>query len=377
MPILFESTTINNMTLQNRFVRSATFEGLAADDGSCTQRLIELTADLAKGGVGLIISGHSYVSDDGKAGRWKIGIQSDDRLAGLRKMAQAVHRQKGKMVIQLAHAGCHSTVGSDGAAAMGPSALEIEPGHLCRAMTSEDIRRTIDAFGKAALRAQEAGFDGVQIHAAHGYLLSQFLSPFYNKREDEYGGSIENRARIVLEVFERIRRSVGDHFPVMLKINADDFLEKGLNTAEMIQVCRILEEAVIDAIEISGGTQLAGKYFPARPGEPHSEDTEVYYREAARLYRKNIKTPLILVGGIRSYRIAEQIVADGLADYVALSRPFIREPDLINRWKSGDIRKSACRSDNLCLEAARTGQGIYCVSAEKENASLEKSRKRP
>ncbi len=373
MSKLFERTIINGMELRNRFVRSATFEGLAGDDGSCTQKLIDLTAALAEGGVGLIFSGHAYVSDDGRSGRWKIGIQNDDRLPGLHKMAEAVHRHKGRMAIQLAHAGFHSGFGPDGASPMGPSAMEAEPGRLCRAMTVEDIHRTIDAFGQAAVRAKEAGFDGVQIHAAHGYLLSQFLSPFFNKRRDKYGGSIENRARIVLEIFERIRLAVGNDFPVMLKINSDDFLEKGLQTGEMIAVCRILEEAGVDAIEISGGTQVSGRYFPARPAlssSETSEDGEAYYLKAARLYKKHIQTPLMLVGGIRSYKVAKRIAEEGLADYIALSRPFIREPALINRWKSGDMRNSACRSDNLCLTAARAGQGIYCVSAEKEKSSL-------
>lgn len=365
MAQLFESTTINGMTLKNRFVRSATFEGMAADDGSCTQRLIDLMVELARGGVGLIISSHSYVSPEGREGRWKMGIDNDNRILGLSNMAEAVHREGGKIILQLAHGGCRSAFDFEGADPMGASPMEIKPGIFCREMTIEDIHQTTDAFGLAAARAQKAGFDGVQIHAAHGYLLSQFLTPFYNKRKDSYGGGIENRARIILEVFRRIRASTGDHFPVLLKINSEDFLDKGLVVKEMIHVCHMMEDAGIDAIELSGGTQLSGRYFPARPGQLPSEDMEVYYREAAGLYKEHIKVPLMLVGGIRSFQVAEGLIENGLADYISLCRPLIREPNLVNRWKSGDIRKAACRSDNLCLEAAKAGKGIYCVTEEK------------
>jgi 2,4-dienoyl-CoA reductase-like NADH-dependent reductase (Old Yellow Enzyme family) len=235
-------------------------------------------------------------------------------------------------------------------------------------MTIADIHKAIEDFALAAVRAKKAGFDGVQIHAGHGYLLSQFLSPFFNKRKDDYGGKIENRARLTLEVFHRIRLLTGEHFPILLKINSDDFLENGFNVNEMLQVCRMLEEAGIDAIELSGGCQISGKFFPPRPRDPFSRNPEVYYREAAQLYKKNFRTPLILVGGIRSYQIAKSLVEEGFADYVSLSRPLIREPGLVNRWKSGDLRKSTCISDNLCLEAVRSGKGLYCVAAANVDA---------
>jgi 2,4-dienoyl-CoA reductase-like NADH-dependent reductase (Old Yellow Enzyme family) len=297
-----------------------------------------------------------------------MGIENDKQLQGLKRMVQAVHNQKGKMIIQLAHAGYHSNKPK------GPSLVQIRPGFFCSEMTITDIHQAIEDFALAAVRAQKAGFDGVQIHAGHGYLLSQFLSPYFNKRKDEYGGKIENRARITLEVFNRVRLLTGDHFPILLKINSDDFLEKGLNVSEMLQVCEMLEEAGIDAIEVSGGCQISGKFFPPRPRDPFTQNTEVYYRESARLYKKKFKTPLILVGGIRSYPVAEGLVKEGLADYISLSRPLIREPGLVNRWKSGDFRKSACLSDNLCLEAVRSGKGLYCVS--KKSALINQDRQR-
>ena len=231
----------------------------------------------------------------------------------------------------------------------------------CREMTGDDFRMVAEAFGKAAARAQEAGFDGVQIHAAHGYLLSEFLSPFYNRRNDQYGGSVENRARLLLEVAHNIRDKVGDRFPVMVKMNSEDFVTGGLTVEEMLEVASILESAGIDAIELSGGTRYSGDYMPVRPGRLDTENMEVYYLEAARKFKERVKVPLMLVGGIRSYAVAERIIREGIADYVSLSRPLIREPDLVNRWKSGDTGKARCLSDNLCYEPAIAGDGLYCV----------------
>jgi 2,4-dienoyl-CoA reductase-like NADH-dependent reductase (Old Yellow Enzyme family) len=229
-------------------------------------------------------------------------------------------------------------------------------------MTGDDFRMVAEAFGKAAARVQEAGFDGVQIHAAHGYLLSEFLSPFYNKRNDQYGGSLENRARLLLEVVHNIRDKVEDRFPVMVKMNSQDFVTGGLTVEEMLEVASMLASAGIDAIELSGGTRYSGDYVPVRPGKLDTENKEVFYLEAAKKFKERLRVPLMLVGGIRSYAVAERIIREGIADYISLSRPLIREPDLVNRWKSGDTGKARCLSDNLCYDQAKkTGEELYCV----------------
>ena len=365
MAELFKMSAINSMKLDNRFVRSATWEGMASEDGSCTVRLIALMEELAKGGVGLIISGHAYVSREGQAGPWQLGIYSDELIPNLSKMTEAVHGQSGKIILQLAHAGFRAASDLTDMTPLGPSNRKKEDETLCKEMTHSEIYHIVESFAKGAVRGQRSGFDGVQIHAAHGYLLSQFLSPFYNKRKDEYGGSIENRARIVLEVLGAIREKVGDQFPVLIKINSEDFVEGGLNVKEMIQVATMLEKAGIDAIELSGGTVDSGKFIPVRPGKINSEEKEVYYREAAKRYKEKISVPLVLVGGIRSYSVAEQFVKTGLADYISLSRPFIRESHLIKRWKSGDKSRSTCLSDNLCFKPIRAGEGLYCYTAKK------------
>ena len=362
MARLFERTSINGMELENRFVRSATWEGMATEDGSCTPRLVDLMVELARGGVGLIISSHTYVSRTGQAGPWQLGIDRDELIPGLQEMTEAVHRENGKIVLQLAHAGCRAIAELSGQEPAGPSAGKSEASAHYRQMSLDDIRATVAAFASGAARAKASGFDGVQIHAAHGYLLSQFLSPYYNKREDAYGGPIANRARMALEVLQAVRNTVGAEYPVLIKMNSEDFVEKGLSVNEMIQVAAKLEEAGIDAIELSGGTADSGKLIPVRPGKINSAEKEAYYRDAALHYKERVGTPLILVGGFRSYEVAEELVGSGLTDYVSLSRPLIREPHLINRWKSGDTRRSTCLSDNLCFKPIRAGEGMYCYA---------------
>jgi len=365
---LFEKTRIKGLTLPNRFIRSATWEGMAAEEGSCTRRLMDTMVQLAQGGVGLIMTGHAYVTTEGQASLRQLGVYSDDLVPGLAQMTAAVHAAGGKIVLQLAHAGCQADEELTGRQAVGPSILHTENGPMGREMTQEEIRRVIDAFGRGAVRAARAGFDGVQIHAAHGYLLSQFLSPFFNQRSDEYGGSLENRRRIVLEVFHDIKRRVGTEFPVMLKMNAQDFLPGGLSAEDMLKVAATLSEAGIDAIELSGGTRFSEKRSHVRTGRLDSREDEVFYLQEAKAYKKSITAPLMLVGGIRSFEVAERLVDEGTTDYVSLCRPLIREPDLIQRWKSGDLRKSACISDNGCFKPGRAGEGIYCVVEKREKA---------
>jgi len=372
MSKLFETTTLKNMTLPNRFVRSATWEGRATDDGFCTQGLIDMMTQLVRGGVGLIITGHAYVLKNGQAGPWQLGVYSDTLIEGLTKMTEAVHQENGKIVMQIAHSGCQAPVALTGLSPLGPSVLENQEGSRCREMTQADISKVVDAFAQGAARAKQAGFDGVQIHAAHGYLLSQFLSPFFNKRTDEYGGTIENRTRIVLEVLARIRALVGYDFPVLIKLNSEDFLDNGLTVDDMIHAAALFEQAGIDAIEISGGTAYSNGRIPVRIAKIDTEEKEVFYKSAATRYKKKIPVPLLLVGGIRSYGVAERLVEEGTADYISLCRPLIREPHLINRWKQGDTRRATCLSDNLCFKPTRAGQGLYCV-VEKNGATNESS----
>jgi 2,4-dienoyl-CoA reductase-like NADH-dependent reductase (Old Yellow Enzyme family) len=360
MSKLFEATKLNGMSLKNRFIRSATAEGMATEEGEATPRLINLMAELAEGGVGLIITGHTYVAKRGQATPWQLGIYDDQLITGLRRMADAVHQRDGRIVMQLAHSGILANPRLTGDAPLGPSAIEGLNEVVAQEMTIEDIQGVVEAFGNAAERAREAGFDGVQIHAAHSYLLSQFLSPAFNVRNDAYGGPIENRARFLLDVVQTIRKRVGDNYPLLVKLNARDFLEGGLELEDSIKAGTMLKEAGIDAIEISGGAFASGDLTPSRKGITTEAD-EAYFKAEARAFKERIDLPIILVGGIRSLTVAESIVGDHITDYISMSRPFIREPGLINRWQSGDRYKATCVSDSKCFRPALSGRGVYCV----------------
>jgi 2,4-dienoyl-CoA reductase-like NADH-dependent reductase (Old Yellow Enzyme family) len=294
-----------------------------------------------------------------------MGIYNDALIQGLREMTHAVHDHGGKIVLQAAHAGFFAYAKLTGQIPLAPSHVEGMAKSPRKEMTLHDIEGIVKAFGEAALRAKEAGFDGVQIHSAHGYLLSQFLSPAFNKRTDEYGGSVENRAKLLLDVLQHVRENVGADFPVLVKMNSQDFLDGGLTLEDSLKVGAMFQQGGIDAIELSGGTLVSGKLNPSRMGIK-SEEKEAYFRDSAKAFKEALQLPIILVGGNRSFQLAERLVAQGYTDYVSMSRPFIREPDLIKRWASGDLRKAACISDNQCFGPGMAGEGIYCVVEKKQ-----------
>lgn len=333
------------MTLSNRFVRSATWDGLAADGGACTDRMVDLLAELAKGSVGLIITGHAYVHQNGKHQDWQLGIHSDNLIPGLKTLTARVHEQGSRIVLQLGYGGSY----------LSKSRL--------RNLTLSDIQDMARDYSRAALKAKKAGFDGVQIFAAHGFLLSQFLCPRYNDRTDDYGGSIGNRARALLEATRAVRDAVGTRYPVLAKINCRDFVENGLTLEDSLEVGVMLEKVGIDAIELSGGLLNLPNLMKEGIG---SEEEEAGFRNEAKAFKEKLSVPLLLVGGIRSFSVAEKLIEEGYADYISMCRPFIREPDLINRWKAGDHQKAACISCNNCMQAARSGEGIQCVPKKEE-----------
>lgn len=365
MTTLFEQTRINGMELPNRFVRSATWEGMAGDDGSATPSLIDCMVALARGGIGLIISSHAYVDRSGQAGSRQLGAYGDELLPGLTAMADAVHQNNGKIVLQLAHAGFFADARLIGNPPFAVSSIEGVAKSPRIELTAAGIGQIVLAFAEAATRAKKAGFDGVQIHSAHGYLLSQFLSPAFNRRADEYGGTVENRSLALREVLRAVRSAVGADYPVLVKMNSRDDIDNGLSPEDALRVALLLAKDGIDAIELSGGFLTGGKLNPSRTGI-RSEEQEAYFRREAKVMKDQTGVPLILVGGNRSFPMAERLVSVGNADYIALCRPLIREPGLINRWKSGNLAKSACLSDNQCFGPAIAGEGIYCVTEKKE-----------
>jgi 2,4-dienoyl-CoA reductase-like NADH-dependent reductase (Old Yellow Enzyme family) len=365
MSHLFEPAAIGSMTVRNRFVRSATWEAMATPTGEVTPRLVDTIAALARGGVGLIISSHAYVRPEGQAGPGQLGAHADDVIPGLRRMVAAAHEHGAKILLQLAHAGYFAAAKLTGVPPAAVSASVKLDDTLCRELSAADIGDLVAAFAAAALRAKAAGFDGVQIHSAHGYLLNQFLSPLFNRRVDGYGGALENRARVHLETIRAVRRAVGGEYPVLVKINGRDFADGGLDLPEAAAAAQLMEQAGLDAVELSGGMTRFSKFGSARTGISNQKK-EAYNQEEAKAFKERLRVPLILVGGIRSLPVAERLVNENVCDFISMSRPFIREPDLIRRWASGDRRKAACTSDNLCYGPARSGEGLYCVTAARK-----------
>lgn len=371
MASLFDEMRIGSMTARNRIVRSATEESLATPDGCLTPELLGLYGQLAWGGAGTIITGYAYVTAGGKPSEGALGLYDDRFLHHYRNLTDLVHENGARIVAQLVYGGSKSKLAPDDPRRLAPAGAPGEDGvpntsiigasavvNPCTGLvpteaTASDLEALASAFGQAALRARACGFDGVEVHAAHGYLLSQFLSPRFNKREDEYGGSLEGRARLAVGCVAAARESAGADWPVMVKLNAwDDWDDPagergGLSEDESAQVAALLVEAGANCVDVSGDWHAATAGVPA--GQPYFADF------GARL-ADSLSVPVIVTGGWRDPgAIGAHLASDGIAG-VGLSRPLICEPDLPRRWKSGDTAPSACTACGACQKQV----GIPC-----------------
>ncbi len=300
MSSLFDNFTIGNLSLANRFVRSATWEGMCDDHGQPRETLPQLYSALAEGGVGLIISGYAYVRSDGKQLPGKMGIDRDDLITPLARLTRAVHDAGGHIFCQLVHAGGQTSAKTIGRTPLAPSAIKAENyPEQAEELTLKEIKSLINSFGDAARRARQAGFDGIQIHGAHGYLINQFLSPLTNRRQDDYGGSLENRMRFLEEVYEKVRSCVGPDYPVTIKLTGSDNQEGGFTLDESVIVAQRLAATGMDAIEVSSGTVASGALGPVRQGID-SEVKEAYNIDKAERIKQAVDIPVIVVGGLRS-----------------------------------------------------------------------------
>ena len=347
---LFRPMRIGPGTVKGRLVRSATGEHASDETGCPGDALREIYLALARGEAPLIITGHAYVLPSGHCGLTQNGIHSDELIPSWRMVVDAVHLQnaEARIFMQISHGG--RQVSSDCVKEpVAPSAVPPKSGAVKpREMTPREVRECIQAFGDAARRARAAGFDGVQIHCAHGYLLSEFLSPYTNRRVDDWGGTPERRRRFVLEVLRTVRESAGLERAVTAKLNCEDFHPQGLALAESCEAARALAAEGIDAIEVSGYmTEGDPRHSPSRPGDPAPADEGFYLSQAVEIKKAAGPTPVGVCGGFRSLAImARATDAEGL-DFVAASRPFIAEPDLFRRLRAGQKRAS-CISCNEC-----------------------------
>jgi 2,4-dienoyl-CoA reductase-like NADH-dependent reductase (Old Yellow Enzyme family) len=356
MKSLFDQTQVGALKLKNRFIRSATYDGVADEHGHMTEELFDVYENLAKGGVGTIITGLTSVTNLEQSSPGQMCIYDDSFIEEYKKLTGVIHSHNANIILQIACLGSQTTPNSNGKVVWGPSAIEdLGYKNTPQEMTPKDILIVQTAFADAALRAKKAGFDGVQMHVAHGYLLSKFLTPYYNRRTDGYGGSIENRVRMVLETYQAIRAKVGSDYPILIKINSEDYMSQGMSFAECKYVCKKLVQLGINAIEISGGN------FSSRPNEGPMRTVvprqEPYFKAYAAELAQEIKIPVIAVGGNRDFASLTEIINQTSIEYIALSRPLICESDLINRWQAGELKQAKCISCNKCFHP----EGTSCI----------------
>lgn len=355
MSLLFTPHSIGSLSIPNRLIRSATAERMSDNDGIPLPALEDCYRELAAGGAGLIISGHLFIHPSGKAHPEMTGAHIDATIPGLNALAVAVHREGGLLAGQINHGGMNASAWND---PMAPSSIQLETmTRPAREISLSEIEQMIEAFGLAANRVKLAGFDAIQIHAAHGYLISQFLSPVTNCRTDHWGGDFDRRLNFLREVCRFVRGYVGEDFPLLIKLGMEDGLEGGLTASEGALITTELEALGIDAIEISSG--IGSPRINASRKGVRNEMEEAYFHPLARLAANSTQLPIALVGGIRSRQVMDSLLDTGDVNFISLCRPLIREPDLPNRLKAGTTDRSACISANNCWPR-NTQEGIAC-----------------
>ena len=346
---IFSNFQLGKLELKNRIARSATAERGADIHGKLIGEVFEMYKALAKGGSGLIMTGHAFVRLDGRTSHAMTGAHSDDMITGLTKLVTVVHdNSEAKIFLQLNHAGRATSGELIGGEPVAPSDVPIRmTKQSLRILSSDEIEELIEMYSLAALRGLEAGFDGIQLHASHGYLISQFLSPYTNLRTDKWGGNNENRRNFILGIIDKILEEAGDCI-LTVKINCEDMVKGGLELEEFVETCKVLEQHGIQAIEISGGIiESASKII--RKGINSPEKEGYFLHGAKALKESGTKIPVLVVGGFRSKYICNEAIESGNADIISLCRPLITEPDLPDKWESGAAEKSRCISCNKCL----------------------------
>ncbi|MFN2425001.1 MAG: NADH:flavin oxidoreductase [Candidatus Binatia bacterium] len=381
--------SLGPLELRNRIIKTATYEGMTPG-GAPSPALEHHHVELARGGVGMTTVAYCAVSPNGRTFAGQMWMR-EEIVPALAALTAAVHAAGAAVSLQLGHCGYFSrNTELPGRRSLGPSRLLNEYGllsgiPLSRAMSPGDLAETVEDFASAAERAQRAGFDAVEVHLGHGYLLSQFLSPATNRRRDGYGGTLENRLRFPLEVLSAVRARVGDRVAILVKTNLRDGFRGGLELEGAITVCERLEAAGVDAIELTGGFTSRTPFYLFRGKVPLKEMIEVekhrlhrvalrlfgaramreypfeelYFLPLARRVRERVKIPLVLLGGCLSSSNLETAMEEGF-DFVAMGRALIADPDLVQRLAAGLTERSRCTSCNRCVAEMDRG-GVRCV----------------
>ncbi len=384
----FTPGKIGDLTLRNRIIRAGCFEGMC-QEGSCSERLIEHHHAVAKGGAAMTTVAYCSVAQEGRAYGHEMWMR-DEIMPDLKRLTDAVHQEGAAASVQLGHCGFFSSKSATGTQPIGPSRkFCMFRMSFCRAMTEDDIKRVTGQFPAAAVKAREAGFDAVEIHSGHGYLLSQFLSPWTNKRTDIYGGSLENRMRFPATVVRRVREAMGPGFPILVKMNLTDGIKGGLEVEEAVAVAKRFEAEGASALVPSCGftaknplmmlrgnvptmemarnrtniLERVGLILFGRFMVPENDFGELFLLQDALKVRKAVKIPVVLVGGVCSLENLDTAMDAGF-DFVEIGRAIIKDPEIVHKWQRGEILASDCDHCNRCVPEMDAG-GVSCVSNTK------------
>ena len=349
-----ELTLNNGVTLPNRIAKPATSEHLATRHGAPTRQLIELYRQLASAGAGLLISGNVMVDGSALEAHRNVVIEDERVLPTLRDLAAATTGTDTKFILQLSHPGRQSMRGMSVAgrrqdvvsASAVPLAISGAGGRMFtppRALTEAEILALIDRFATAARIAASAGFDGVQLHAAHGYLFSQFLSPLVNQRQDRWGGSLENRMRLLVDAVRAVRAATPESFLLAVKLNSADFQRGGFDADDALTVARALQAEGVQLIEVSGGTYENAAMMSGTPKRASTAAREAYFLEFAERFARELTVPIMLSGGFRTRQGMLEALRGGAVDLIGLARPLAHEPDLARRLLAGTAEASLVR----------------------------------
>jgi len=371
---LFSPFRIGTLELRNRIVMPPMATNFAGEDGSVNDRHIAYYVKRAKGGVGYITFEHTGILKQGRAFPNMALIDSDQNIPSFRKLVKAIHQENGKILIQINHAGRQTSASITGSPIVAPSAIPCPVRkEMPQELSTEEIQKIIEAFGAAALRVKEAGADGVEIHMAHGYLINQFLSPFSNKRMDEYGGDVDRRMRMAIEVLRMVRNKVGPDFAVLCRISADEYVEGGLKIEDSREIAKALERNGADALHVSACVAASG-YL----NHPPYYAEEGVFAHLAQGIKSVVGIPIIAVGRIRTPRLANQILEDNKANLISMGRALIADPNLPVKALQGKTEEIIpCISCNRCILSIRKGALQCAVNPEtgrEEIFKLEKTK---
>jgi 2,4-dienoyl-CoA reductase-like NADH-dependent reductase (Old Yellow Enzyme family)/thioredoxin reductase len=354
--LLFSPLTIKNVTLKNRVVMPPMGTEFATSFGAVTQRLIAYQKERAAGGVGLNIVEHTVVESRGKLSPHMLGIYDDAHIAGLKSLVETVHDEGGKIGIQLGHGGRRAASSINGCRPIAPSAIPELEGEVPHEMTRSQIDYIQDCWRKAARRAKQAGFDVVEIHMAHGYLIHQFLSPLTNKRTDRYGGNLENRSRFALEILSRVREEVGEEYPIFCRIIADEFVEGGYSIVDAKRFAQLLERGGADVIDVSMGVPESAERTIPPMFFDHGCNVDL-----TKEIKQQVNIPVICVGRIIHLEEAETVLQQKAADLVAMGRAHIADPRLVQKELAGGNSRPCIGCNQGCIDRLYQGVAISCL----------------